>query len=442
MLGTGILTITPMAQRVEAIAQATAEARSRQHQQQAKQVRPENYDTRLNPITAAKENHWRNILWTTALLEPQEPYVTQALWQILSLSTQSGLSTAQKRTLKMAMQVGTQLYVGNPSGYEAIGQQLLQAAQTSPDPQFAAMGLSALARAGVDPNQLAPISRQLQQRFPNWRNNVTLYTTIRKVAELQAPAPVPPLQDLLAWQIAPNQLHLYVLCRPNRWLLCQTMLKDKQGNFVRQGDGQLWSVPLLLRSLHGLSWNFERGETPQGIYRMEGVVPQPDLDYFRAYGQFDLVKLFVPYEPDVKAFLPGRKGGLTGGLRTYQALLPPSWRNYFPVQQSYWAGKAGRSLFRIHGTGDHPTLFANNSRNPQTSAWNPTIGCLSALELYDETGRLQQADMPKILAALRQLGGANFTGYVIVVDIPSEDGQSLSLAEIEARITSQARSIP
>ncbi|MCS6812068.1 MAG: hypothetical protein NZ772_00605 [Cyanobacteria bacterium] len=430
---TGIVTVMPMARPAGAITQATAEARDRQYQQQARQIYPGNYDLRLNPLVDAKESHWRNILWTTALLEPQEPYVIQAIEQILELSTRRGLSSAQKRILKTGMQVGTQLYTGNPVAYNTIGQWMLRAAQSSPDPQFAAMGLSALAQAGVDPQQLLSISRQLQQRFPNWQNNVFLYTTIQDIALRQAPTPMPPLQDLLSWQVAPNQLHLYVLCRPNRWVLCQAILKDKQGKLVQQSDGQVWSVPLLLRSLHGLSWNFERGQTPQGIYRMEGVVPQPDLEYFRAYGQFDLVKLFVPYEPGVKSFLPGRRGGFTGGLSTYRSLLPPSWRNYYPIQQSYWAGKAGRGLFRIHGTGDAPTLFANNQRYPQTAAWNPTIGCLSALELYDESGRLQRADMPKILAELRQLGGPNFTGYVIVVDVPGDDSQPISLENISTK---------
>ncbi len=432
----------PLARRVDAIAQATVDARIQQYQKQAQQIRPENYNLSLNPITAAKESHWRNILWTTALLEPQEPYVVQAVEQILALSTRRGLSVAEKRTLRMAMQVGTQLYVGDPVGYEAIGTQLLKAAQSSPDPQFAAMGLSALIQAKVDPSQLMPISRQLQQRFPNWQDNVFLYTTVRELAELQSPTTLPPLQDLLNWQIAPNQIHLYVLCRPNRWVLCQMVVKDKQGNFVRQGNGQLWSVPLLLRSLHSLNWNFERGQTPQGIYRMEGVVPQPDLDYFRAYGQFDLVKLFVPYEPGVKAFLPGRAGGFVGGLDAYRSLLPASWRNYFPIQQSYWAGKAGRGLFRIHGTGDHPDLFANNRRYPQTAAWNPTIGCLSALELYDESGQLIRADMPQILAILRRLGGPNFTGYVVVVDVPGDGSQIVSQNEVETRLTFQAQLTP
>jgi hypothetical protein len=234
------------------------------------------------------------------------------------------------------------------------------------------------------------------------------------------PLELPPLKDLLDWTIAPGQPQMYVLCRPDRGVLCQTILKDGNGEFVRE-NGQLWSVPLALRSIHQLSWVFSRGQTPQGIYRIQGTVPQPDMEFFRAFGQFSLVNLFVPFEAGAREFIPGQRGKFAGTLTTYQSLLPPSWRSYFPMQQTYWAGKAGRGLFRIHGSGEATTFFSNNSRYPLSADWNPTIGCLSARELYDDSGRLLEADMPKILAALRSIGGNNFTGYLMVVEVPGAD---------------------
>lgn len=191
-----------------------------------------------------------------------------------------------------------------------------------------------------------------------------------------------------------------------------------------------------MRSIHGLGWNFVRGQTPQGIYKIEGVMPKPTAEFFGAYGQFPLVKLFLPFEPGVREFLPGRKGGFTGTIEDYQALLPASWRNYFPIQQSYWAGKIGRSLFRIHGSGEAPDFFTKKQQYPDSYNWNPTIGCLSALELYDETGKLQQADMPKILNALTNGG----SGYAIVVEVPNSSKTPISIAEIEAML--QPKTLP
>lgn len=414
-----------------AIAQATAAARQQQRQQQVQQVRPDNYDVSRYPITDANERHWRNILWTTAVVEPQEPYVAEAIAQILALTPQAGLTPSQQRTIEMAMQIGTQLYFSNPVGYGAIGQQFRQTLERSPNPEWVAMALSALAKTGLDPQQRRQLRDRTQQRFPQWTENVYLYTTLRDLAWLEAPSATPPLSDLLRWTIAPNQIHLYVVCRPDRGVLCQTVVKGRNGEFLRE-NGQLWAKPLLLRSLHELSWNFTRGQTPQGIYRIEGV-RTPDPNTFRAYGAYSLVKLFAPYEEGVREFLPGRSGQLPASLTAYQALLPPSWRSYYPIQQSYWAGKSGRGLFRIHGSGEDPRFFTNNNRYPNVFGWNPAIGCLSALELYDETGRLQQADMPPILNALTRLGGQSFTGYLTVIEVPGAS-TPVSVDEIEAAI--------
>ena len=412
------------------VPQATAPARVKQREQQVNQTRPDRYDLKRYPVTDANERYWRNLLWSTAITEPQLASVDAAIAQILSLSTRRNLSGAQGRTLEMVMQVGTQLYLSNPAQYDGVKQQFLQTLERSSDAGWVAMSVSALVQGGADAGQRSQWRNLIQQRFPRWRNHPALFVTLQTIETLDRPRTTPPLKDLLTWTIAPGQLQMYAICRPDRGVLCQTVLKDRQGQFIRQ-NGQLWSVPLLTRSLHGLSSVFTRGQTPQGIYRLEGSVPQPDTEFFRAYGTFPLVKLFVPFEPGVKAFLPNRPSQI-GGLSAYQSLLPPTWRNDFSMQQSYWAGKAGRGLFRVHGSGEAPTFFTNNSRYPDSAGWNPTIGCLSALELYDQAGRLQQADMPKILTALTAAGGQNFSGYLIVVETPDQAKKPISMQEIEA----------
>lgn len=412
--------------------QATATARILQQQRQVRQVRPENYNLNRYPVIDKHKNHWRNLLWTTAVVEPQEPYVAQALNGILALTTRSKLSNSQIQVTNMAMQVGTQLYYSNPTVYASVEQRFIQTIERSHNSQWVAMALSGLAKRKIAPDKLRQLSSRIRQR-PNWSKDVFLQTTLREVTESLTPTRVPPLKDLLNWTIAPTP-HLYVICRSDRKILCQTVLKNRNGQFVRQ-NGQLWSEPLLLQSIHNLGWNFTRGQTPQGIYRIEGVVPQPGNEFFRAYGQFPLVKVFLPFESGVREFLPGRKGRFPGSVKEYQTLLPPSWRSYFPIQQSYWAGKIGRSLIRIHGSGEAPDFFSKKGHVPDENhysySWNPTIGCLSALELYNEEGKLQQAGMPKILNALTTVGGKNFTGYMIVVEIPSSSRAPISVAEVQ-----------
>ncbi|MCU0548197.1 MAG: hypothetical protein MUC48_02505 [Leptolyngbya sp. Prado105] len=400
---------------------ATAQARIRQRQSQLNLITPAAYDLTRNPINTQTEKRWRQLLWATAVIEPQDTYVKNAIAQILTLTPQR-LTPPQTRIVEMALQIGTQLYSTNPT--PNLREQFIQTIAQSSNPRWVALSLSALVKGGATVQEQQQWINQIAQRFPRWAENVSLYTTFQ---DLAAPSQTPPLRDLLNWSIAPNQQQLYVFCSRDRSQLCSAFLKDRSGRFVRE-NGRLWSIPLLTRSLHNLSWNFTRGYTPQGIYRIEGTIPQPDTEFFRAYGYFPLVKLFAPHESGVKEFIPGRRGTLAGKLPGYNALLPPSWRNYFPIQGSYWAGLAGRSEFRIHGSGEDPGFFTNNQRYPESAGWNPAIGCLSALELYDEQGRLKASDVPRLLNLL----GTKPTGYLIVAELPT-DSRSIP-AQVEAAI--------
>jgi hypothetical protein len=413
---------------------ARADVRSTLRQEQMRQIRPDNYDLTRFPVSPTTEKHWRNLLWTTALVEPTAGFVRDGVDQLLALMVRSNLSGSQARTVEMATQVGTQLYLANPTFYASLGQRFAAAIAQSSEPQWVAVSLSSLAKAGTRPQDLQTFVGQIKTRFPRWASNVHLQTTVRDVAEQLAPSILPPLSDLLRWEIAPQQLHLYVICQPDRDVLCRAVLKNREGVFVRHQDGKLWSVPLLLRSIHGLAWNFSRGQTPQGIYRIEGTVPQPDDEFFRAFGQFPLVNLYVPFEPGAQAFLPDKAGTLTGRVTDYENLLPPSWRGVWGMQQAYWAGKAGRSLFRIHGTGEAPDFFSRQGHHPESYNWNPTIGCLSALELYNEKGQLLEAHMPKILKALEMVAGPKFTGYLVVVDVPGKPGEPIALEQVDRSI--------
>jgi hypothetical protein len=422
--------------------QATSTARQGHRQNQMRQIRPENFDLKVFPVQERFEKHWKNLLWTTAVVEPQETYVADAVEQILALSTRKGLSNSQMRTVDMAMKVATQLYISHPGFYQTLGQRFLDTVERSPDPEWAAVALSGLANSGLSSVEQKRLSDRVKQRFPNWASNVYLRTTLQEVSDAVSPPILPPLADLLKWQVAAKQVHVYVLCRSDRRILCRAFLKNRDGEFVTQGD-RLWSMPLLLESIHGLGWNFTRGQTPQGIYRIEGVVPQAETEFFRAYGQFDLINLYVPFEPGAKQFIPGQGGAFTGNLTAYQGLLPNSWRGYRPMQQSYWAGKSGRALFRIHGSGESPDFFNGKDPNyPDSFEWNPTIGCFSARELYNEQGKLLQADMPKLLNALRMVGGPNFAGYAIVVDVPSDSKQAVSVKDVESILFASAKGKP
>ncbi|MDX1978247.1 MAG: hypothetical protein SFT94_11305 [Pseudanabaenaceae cyanobacterium bins.68] len=376
-------------------------ARTNQLQRLRQKLSPIQLDLSSHPL--AKTQYWQDLLWAIAVLEPQQPLIAQTLKQILESSHPPALTT-------LALRVAHQLYTSDAEIYQDLAPQLTAIAEQSQNSEWVAMAIATLGDQGIS---------NLGQRFDlNLPSHLRLATTLQPI-----PASNPPLTDLLNHQIAPNQPHLFVLCQRNRDQLCQAILRDRQGEFWRSPNGQMWQVPLLSQSLHRLPWNFTHGHTPQGIYRLEGTEPAqiktlkdlPTDTEFQAYGQFPLVKLFMPFEPQVKQFLPDQAGAFKGRIEQYQNLLPPSWRDHLPLQQSYWAGKLGRSFIRIHGTGFSDRYFRADAT--PTPGWNPALGCLSAQELYDQTGKLIQADMPQILQALTQASGGNINGYAIVVEL-------------------------
>jgi len=417
---------------------ATPSAQRKHRQKQIDLARPEQYDLTVYPVIDANETHWRKTLWATALLEPQQPYVANALAEILDLTDRPDLSQSQIRTVQMAMQIGTQLLLSNPQFYAGIGDRFQKTVEQTPYPEWAGMALSALVQGGLDKEIAEAQLQKTKIRF-NSINSPDLDAALADIAEQINPTPIPPLTGLLNWQILPQQTHFYVLCRPDPSVLCRAVIKDRSGNFVRESsrpNAPIWSVPLLTRSLHGLRWHLTRGNTPQGIYRIEGTMPRSGTPYFGAYGQFPLVKVFLPFESGVKSFIPTQAGNFIQNLQNYQTLLPPSWRGYGPMEQTYWAGKLGRSLIRVHGSGEFPSFFANNNRFPQSYGWNPAIGCLSAKELYNDDGSLKEADMPKILQALMTAGGGQIEGYMVVSQVEGNSKQPISVAEIEKAIQS------
>ena len=431
------------------IDKATAEKRSAHLAQVARNITPDRYDLDRYPLTPKNETHWRSTLWASAILEPDHPEVATALVSLLGLTLKPTLTETETRLLEMALQVSHQFYDRSELWQQRLKPALEYTIARSNHPRWVTLALSTLVQSHLIEN----IPENLKNDRENWLNVVKIrFETLEKLAPDQKSAlllkiairdlserlfgnpletALPPFEDWVSWQIAPGELQLFVLCDQTRSQPCQTVLQDGAGQWVAhpQDSSQIWSVALSGRSLHGLPWYLSRGETPQGIYRLDRFISQPDTDFFYAYGFFPLLNLYVPKEEEIPSWSFPYK---IEQLSDYQQLLPPRWRNYFPAQETYWAGLLGRGLFRIHGTGESTDFFANNDRYPASQGWNPAIGCLTALEEYDSQGHLVRADMANLLQVLESLTMAptpktianpsgiigQTTGYVIVLNVP------------------------
>lgn len=171
-----------------------------------------------------------------------------------------------------------------------------------------------------------------------------------------------------------KSVKIFMFCQANRLYPCLMVMKDVNGQVVRNADGSLWINQALASAVTGLP-SFERnGNTPAGIFTIDSVMPVADQQL--SYGEFRRMILnFVPRGAD-EALM--------------KSLLPlSSWESDW-WRPSVVARDIGRNLFRIHGTG--------RKQNPPGTPYYPfsrTHGCVSQREnLYDG---MQYQDQRKLL---------------------------------------------
>ncbi|HAN46308.1 MAG TPA: hypothetical protein DCQ32_07110 [Cyanobacteria bacterium UBA8156] len=107
-------------------AQTTPLARWHQRQEQARWVLPESFDRRRYPFTQTA--HWQRVLWAVAVLEPQEPWLIEAIAALLPEATLPNSELAA-RWLAVAAQYRT---------HGPVAARLQEIAQNTPDRRWQA----------------------------------------------------------------------------------------------------------------------------------------------------------------------------------------------------------------------------------------------------------------------------------------------------------------
>lgn len=156
-----------------------------------------------------------------------------------------------------------------------------------------------------------------------------------------------------------NAPKLFLFCRQDRRYHCLLMLKDSNGELVREGSGKFWSLPALALARKGKPATVKEGYTPSGVYTIDSVMPEADRQI--VYGQYRrLIMNFIPKsnnEALLKSFLPA-------------VLRDSDW-----WQESKVARDIGRTALRIHGAG-----FKNYNPFSKHYPFVKTVGCISMRE--------------------------------------------------------------
>lgn len=216
----------------------------------------------------------------------------------------------------------------------------------------------------------------------------------------------PPLETLLGGAYA-NKPRLFLFCRHERDLPCLFVMKDAFDRPVRLASGQLWTMPALALSGEGLPYNRTGGNTPQGVLRMDGVMPEPPVP--QDFGKFRRVILnFVPRSPSEDLL---------------RRALPPASQASSWWHESVVARDVGRGGLRIHGDG-------GNGSDPR-SPYYPLVssaGCVTVREgKYDGVDYIDERLLLDQLMRAQGLAPvyANETairGLLYLVEIDDEHG--------------------
>lgn len=273
---------------------------------------------------------------------------------------------------------------------------------------FAMQALYLLAANGGKNNKQALLA-MLNAKFPQaGRNNILqqLKDYINNHAGYTA-IPTPPLADLFAQQKHMQQKTIYSLQRWNRDYPGAAILQNADGSFARDSSGKLLVVEQLARSASNLPYFITDGNTPAGVYAITGL----GISRNNFLGPTPNIQMVMPYEDD-EAYWGDEFDVTKDTLWNYLNQLPPSWQQYPPVTEAYWAGKIGRRAVIAHGTTLNPTYFANKPYYPIS----PTLGCLCAKEIWNPaTGTLAESEQLKLVNAFLATPGD--IGYVIVINL-------------------------
>jgi hypothetical protein len=250
------------------------------------------------------------------------------------------------------------------------------------------------------------LAEQMYSKFPQWQNDPILFCLNLDLSD-DTPD-LPPLRDLLFHDFQAESAIVFNIHRPDRQYPGLAIIRLADGRFVRNVNGRIFSIRQLARSNSNLPGYLTNGNTPQGIYSIQGESVSKNV----FIGPVPTLQMVMPFESSLSEFYHS-----TGfkkrewEISKYKALLPDSWKEYAPIFQTYYAGKAGRTEIIAHGSTIDPEFYLNEPFYPLT----PSLGCITAYEKWNgNTGICQQSGQLQLINQLRKYG--EIRGFLIVVE--------------------------
>jgi hypothetical protein len=165
-------------------------------------------------------------------------------------------------------------------------------------------------------------------------------------------------------------------------------------------------IKLLARSITNLPGYITNGNTPQGVFSVQGFGISDNV----FIGTSPTVNTVLPWEVSPTEFTFGENKSSKWKLEIYNQFFPKSWNTYLPKNMAFYAGQAGRGEIIVHGTTIDPGYYSSEVYYPFT----PSLGCLCTLERWNVAdGSLLESEQMKLVNALKKNRIKNALMYVI-----------------------------
>ncbi len=351
------------------------------------------------------------------LTDSTEKNYTSAMWGIeQALDTEYIAKSGIKRALFSFPERNLSFYYRTMEAANAVFPdsfypEVLKLTKGTSDPKLFAMGVHFLTGNNSNKYPNSYFIKLLDDKFGNRYDNPILFILNQYLIKSESKwvESRPSLTALLSYNFGKGKTIIFSFQRTNRNYPGLAIVRKPDGKFVRTADDLIFSVPQLARAITNLPSYITNGNTPQGIFSIQGV----DTSKLKWIGPTTNIQLVMPFESNPQIFLhDSQLRDTVMNQALYSKLLPKPWRNYLPIYESYYAGKAGRTEIIAHGTTFDPEFYAGKPYYPNT----PTMGCLCANEIWSEKDGSRSMSYQNALADAFLSTGSK-EGYLIVVNL-------------------------
>ena len=350
-------------------------------------------------LNSNSESEWRSLFREVGLIYYKNEDVFQAVQKAVSYSPSSSIifNRSLVETILILYPNDFQEFINKIQG-------------TTDDPTLFAYTIHYKLQQNDSLNVREIFSAELKKRFPNWENFSQL--KFLNYYLINSETKTPNLEELFSHPFIKGKTIIYSLQRKSRSFTGLTIIKKPDGTFVKGENDSIFYVKQLALSVSGLPGYLSQGNTPQGIFSIVGfyVSPTPSI------GPTASVITRIPYEVSTELFYHGLIKNAKWKMKDYKNLLPKSWNDYFPIYESFYAGKIGRRKIVMHGSVDDLSFYKDEPYYPLT----PSKGCLTTKEIWSEvTGKNIESDQTKLMNAFFSTG--ELEGFLVVIDIDDEE---------------------